>query len=187
MNTPGKWANEIAADNNDSYTIRIPSDIKSGTYVLRTELIALHGNANQMTGGPLAGPQFYTYCFNVDVINGGSVRPEGVKFPGAYTREALTAPIYLPYKGDSAEAVSKGKELNSKYVRHPIFISANKTCLRSLSLTKYRFSPALPYTKANTTILQAHHQQSQKQELTRENSKSNMKQWPNDSLWQPEK
>ena len=69
-----------------------------------------------MISGPLAGPQFYTYCFNVEVTNGGTVQPDGVKFPGAYSPAEFKAPIYLPYKGDSAETVTKGKEINSKYV-----------------------------------------------------------------------
>ena len=116
-NFPGKWANEIASENGDSYKIQIPSDVKSGTYVLRTELIALHGNADQLSTTPLAGPQFYTYCFNVVVINSGNVRPDGVLFPGAYTKEALRAGRYLPYKGVSAATIAKGKERSSKYVR----------------------------------------------------------------------
>jgi cellulase len=118
----GKWANEIASDNGDSYKVQIPSDIKSGTYVLRTEIIALHGNAKQLQGGPLAGPQFYTYCFNVDVINGGNAQPEGVKFPGAYTKEALRTPIYLPARGDSAEVVANGNALNGRYVSNLHFV-----------------------------------------------------------------
>jgi hypothetical protein len=72
--------------------------------------------ANQLSATPLAGPQFYTYCFNVEVTDGGTVRPEGVRFPGAYTRESAGLRIYLPFKGDTAEAVAKGNELNSKYV-----------------------------------------------------------------------
>jgi len=79
-------------------------------------LIALHGNADQLSTTPLAGPQFYTYCFNVEVINGGNVRPDGVLFPGAYTKEALRAGRYLPYKGVSAATIAKGKERNSKYL-----------------------------------------------------------------------
>jgi hypothetical protein len=56
------------------------------------------------------------YCFNVDVINGGQAQPSGVKFPGAYTKEALKAPIYLPFQSDSVAEMAKGKETNTKYV-----------------------------------------------------------------------
>jgi hypothetical protein len=84
--------------------------------VVRTKLIALHGNANQISSTSLAGLKFYTYRFNVEVVNGGTAQPEGVKYPGAYTQDALRSGIYLPFAEDSPDAVAKGKELNSKYV-----------------------------------------------------------------------
>jgi hypothetical protein len=34
------------------------------------------------------GPQFYTHCFNVDIIGGGNATPSPtVRFPGAYKRK----------------------------------------------------------------------------------------------------
>ena len=83
-----KWANEDLIAQKTADTFQIPSDIKSGTYVLRTELLALHGNSfsSQPVGG--GGPQFYTHCFNVEITNGGDVTPANtVKFPGGYKRE----------------------------------------------------------------------------------------------------
>jgi hypothetical protein len=108
-----KWANQWAADNGNMYKVRIPSDIKSGTYVLRTELVALHGNMNNLKNGALAGPQFYPYCFNVEVIGGGSVAPEGVNFPGAYQLSDFGI-AFSPYVGNGS-----GTEQNSKYVSYP--------------------------------------------------------------------
>jgi hypothetical protein len=64
----------------------------------------------------LTGAQFYIACLNVDVINGGNARPEGEKFPGAYTKESVGTPIYLPFEGDSPDKIAKGNALNSKYV-----------------------------------------------------------------------
>ncbi|KAE9964542.1 hypothetical protein EG328_010369 [Venturia inaequalis] len=78
-----KWANEIVMDNNRTDIVRIPSDIEIGLYVFRTELLALHGNAPSLPTS-FGGPQFYTHCFNVEITGGGNVKPEGVKFPGAY-------------------------------------------------------------------------------------------------------
>jgi cellulase len=70
-------------------TFRLPSDIKPGTYVLRTELLALHGNSVAGAANPTngRGPQFYTHCFTIDVTGQGTVEPDGVKFPGAYKRD----------------------------------------------------------------------------------------------------
>ena len=71
------WANEelVASDRKD--TFQLPSDIKPGTYVLRTELVSLHYAKR-------SGPQFYPHCFNIEIRGTGTATPEGVKIPGAY-------------------------------------------------------------------------------------------------------
>jgi len=83
------WANEelIKADRRN--TVQIPSDIKPGLYVLRTELLALHYSSKQ-------GPQFYPHCFNIMINGTGTATPPGVKFPGAYPARdpSLVSPLY---------------------------------------------------------------------------------------------
>lgn len=59
--------------------MHLPSDIKAGLYVLRTELVALHYVAEK-------GPEFYPHCFNIEILGDGDKMPEGVQFPGAYSR-----------------------------------------------------------------------------------------------------
>jgi hypothetical protein len=115
-NKAEEWANQIAVDNGNQYTVKIPSDIKSGPYVLRTELVALHGNMANLNTTALAGPQFYPYCFNVDIINGGAVMPEGVNIPGAYKANdyGLKFSPYMTYKDTDTKV---GTAHNSKYVR----------------------------------------------------------------------
>ena len=82
-----KWANEDLIDeSHDAETFTIPSDVKPGLYILRTELVALHGNnisPQPVRGG---GPQYYTHCFNVEISGNGNAAPEGVTFPGGYKR-----------------------------------------------------------------------------------------------------
>jgi hypothetical protein len=112
----GQWANQIAVDNGNEYTVKIPSDIKSGTYVLRTELIALHGNMANLNTTSLSGPQFYPYCFNIDVINGGSATPEGVTIPGAYKARDYGI-AFSPYMTYTETDTKIGTAQNSKYVR----------------------------------------------------------------------
>jgi cellulase len=73
-----KWANEIIIGDGYKNTIQLPSDIKPGTYILRTDLLSLHGN------GKIDGPQFYTHCFNLEISGSGTATPAGVKFPGGY-------------------------------------------------------------------------------------------------------
>jgi hypothetical protein len=73
-----KWANEIIIEAGYKNTFQLPSDIKPGMYILRTDLLSLHGN------GMIDGPQFYTHCFNLDISGTGNAAPSGVKFPGGY-------------------------------------------------------------------------------------------------------
>jgi hypothetical protein len=63
----------------------------------------------------LAGPQFYPYCINIDVINGGSATPEGVNIPGAYKPKdyGIAFSPYMTYKDGDTKA---GTAQNSKYV-----------------------------------------------------------------------
>jgi cellulase len=110
-----KWANEIAADNGNSYSVQIPSDIKAGTYVLRTELVALHGNMANLRDGPLYGAQVYPHCFNINVVGAGLATPEGVNIPGAYKSSdyGLAFQPYMTYKDEDTKI---GTAQNSKYV-----------------------------------------------------------------------
>ena len=43
------WGSDLLIKNNNTHTVRIPSDIKPGKYVVRHELISLHFG---MTGNP---------------------------------------------------------------------------------------------------------------------------------------
>ncbi|KAG0647413.1 putative endo-beta-1 [Hyphodiscus hymeniophilus] len=59
--------------------VKIPSDIPSGDYLLRAEVIALH------VAGQLDGAQFYMSCYQITVTGGGSASPPTVLLPGAYS------------------------------------------------------------------------------------------------------
>ncbi|KAL4819982.1 glycosyl hydrolase family 61-domain-containing protein [Aspergillus spinulosporus] len=68
---PGTWATDelIAAD--FSRTVTIPSDIASGNYVLRHEIIALHSAENK------DGAQNYPQCINLKITGSGTATPPG--------------------------------------------------------------------------------------------------------------
>lgn len=60
-------------------SIRIPECIEPGQYLLRAEMIALHGASNY------PGAQFYMECAQINVVGGtGAKTPSTVSFPGAY-------------------------------------------------------------------------------------------------------
>lgn len=69
--SPGFWADDELFENNLSMSVKIPSDIKPGNYVLRHEIIALHEGLEQ------GGAQFYPQCINLKISGGGTKSPEG--------------------------------------------------------------------------------------------------------------
>ena len=80
---PGTWGDDQLIKNNNSWMVEIPKSIAPGNYVLRHELMALHGAQTE------GGAQDYPQCFNLKVTGGGSDKPEGT----------LGTELYKP-KGD---------------------------------------------------------------------------------------
>jgi len=71
--TPGFYAaDELLVNNNLGWMVKIPEDLAPGNYVLRHEIIALHG-AHEANGA-----QNYPQCFNLQVTGSGTRQPEGV-------------------------------------------------------------------------------------------------------------
>ncbi|KAL5046730.1 glycosyl hydrolase family 61-domain-containing protein [Aspergillus fruticulosus] len=68
---PGSWASDELIAANFSRTVTIPSDIASGNYVLRHEIIALHSAGNK------DGAQNYPQCINLKVTGSGTATPAG--------------------------------------------------------------------------------------------------------------
>ncbi|KAL2293338.1 hypothetical protein FJTKL_05266 [Diaporthe vaccinii] len=66
---PGYWADDVLMANGLSWLVKIPEDIAPGNYVLRHEIIALHG-ANQADGA-----QAYPQCFNLEISGTGTSQP----------------------------------------------------------------------------------------------------------------
>ncbi|KKK23725.1 hypothetical protein P175DRAFT_0502922 [Aspergillus ochraceoroseus IBT 24754] len=89
---PGTWGTDELIKNNNSWLVQIPRDIAPGNYVLRHELIALHGAQTEN------GAQNYMQCFNLQVKGSGSMRPKGVLATGLYTPTGagILADIYKP-------------------------------------------------------------------------------------------
>lgn len=77
--SPGTWASDQLIANNNSWSVTIPSTIAAGNYVLRHEIIALHG------AGSTDGAQNYPQCINLVVTGGGSDVPTGTLGEALYT------------------------------------------------------------------------------------------------------
>ncbi|RAR08415.1 carbohydrate-binding module family 1 protein [Stemphylium lycopersici] len=98
----GKWANEIMGANNMTREFALPTGLASGEYLLRSEMLALHGAQT------VGGAQFYIGCAQLKITGTGS---EGsctptIELPGAYKAEDKN--IYIPnvYNGFDATTYS---------------------------------------------------------------------------------
>ncbi|TDL15572.1 glycoside hydrolase family 61 protein [Rickenella mellea] len=92
LDSSGKWGVDRMIANKGKVTFTIPSCIAPGQYLLRHELIALHGAASY------PGAQFYMECAQLQITGGGTKTPATVSFPGAYhgTDPGITFNLYYP-------------------------------------------------------------------------------------------
>ncbi|OLN86725.1 Endoglucanase-7 [Colletotrichum chlorophyti] len=67
-----EWAATKLIKNNNTWTSTVPETLAPGNYVLRHEIIAMHG------AGALNGAQNYPQCINVEITGSGTENPEGV-------------------------------------------------------------------------------------------------------------
>ncbi|KAF2268069.1 glycoside hydrolase [Lojkania enalia] len=77
----GTWVTDELIRNNFTSTMTIPRNLKAGNYVIRHEIIALHGGQNDN------GAQNYPQCINFKIGGSGSVAPPaGVAGTALYKR-----------------------------------------------------------------------------------------------------
>ncbi|KAF6823856.1 glycosyl hydrolase family 61 protein [Colletotrichum plurivorum] len=89
----GVWGTERVINNQGRHTITIPKCIANGQYLLRAEMIALHG------AGSYPGAQLYMECAQINVVGGtGAKSPSTASIPGIYkgTDPGITLNIYYP-------------------------------------------------------------------------------------------
>ncbi|KAA8651856.1 hypothetical protein EYZ11_006211 [Aspergillus tanneri] len=134
---PGTWASDQLIKSNNSWTVTIPSNIASGNYVLRHEIIGLHSAGNK------DGAQNYPQCFNLKVTGGGSDKPKGTLGTKLYndTDPGILVSIYQNL--DSYEI--PGPALYSGSSSGPGPISASSIAVLS-------YTPAPSSTKAASSV-----------------------------------
>ncbi|KAK4249997.1 hypothetical protein VTI28DRAFT_8507 [Corynascus sepedonium] len=94
----GQWGTSTVIENGGEHSITIPSCIPEGQYLLRAEMIALHGAGSQ------GGAQLYMECAQLNIVGGsGSVPSSTVSFPGAYSASdpGILVNIYSMSPSDS--------------------------------------------------------------------------------------
>ncbi|ROW03114.1 hypothetical protein VMCG_05823 [Cytospora schulzeri] len=110
---PGTWASDHLISNNNSWTIKIPSNLASGNYVLRHEIIALH-SAKESDGA-----QNYPQCFNLAITGTGSLQPAGTPGEALYSKSA------------AGVLVNIYKTMSSYKIPGPTMIAAGTTLSQS--------------------------------------------------------
>lgn len=113
---PGKWASDNLAANNNTWTVKIPSTLKAGNYVLRHEIIALHG------AGSTNGAQNYPQCVNLKVSGSGTTAlPAGVTGTALYknTDPGILFNLYVsftsyPIPGPAITTIKKKARRHAK-------------------------------------------------------------------------
>jgi lytic cellulose monooxygenase (C1-hydroxylating) len=84
------WAVTDLIANQGLQNIPIPSCIENGQYLLRAELIELHGASSS------GGAQFYMECAQINVSGGSGAKTQAtVSLPGAYSASDPGILIYL--------------------------------------------------------------------------------------------
>ncbi|KAL5378519.1 hypothetical protein DPSP01_009100 [Paraphaeosphaeria sporulosa] len=77
----GTWATDNLIKNSFTASTVVPKNLKAGNYVIRHEIIALHGASSDN------GAQIYPQCLNLKVSGSGSVAPtSGVAGTSLYKR-----------------------------------------------------------------------------------------------------
>ncbi|KAJ1797912.1 hypothetical protein LPJ59_002836 [Coemansia sp. RSA 2399] len=77
-NTTKQWSTDKLIANAGKRDVIIPSYLKAGNYLLRSEIIALHD------ARVVGGAQFFPNCVQLTVTGNGNIVPTGVAIPGAY-------------------------------------------------------------------------------------------------------
>ncbi|KAJ1890251.1 hypothetical protein LPJ66_007588 [Kickxella alabastrina] len=103
-----QWCTDKIRASHGVLNITIPANIQSGNYLLRTEIIALHEAQKK------GYAQFYPNCAQVNVVSGGSAKPQGYKIPGIY--KADDPGIFVNYRKDPTSYVIPGP---------PVYVSGN--------------------------------------------------------------
>jgi len=87
----GVWGTSKVINGQGRHAIKIPDCIAPGQYLLRAEMIALHGAGNY------PGAQFYMECAQLNIVGGsGTKTPSTVSFPGAYA-VSFRPPPFSPF------------------------------------------------------------------------------------------
>ncbi|KAK2001025.1 family 61 glycosyl hydrolase [Colletotrichum falcatum] len=99
-----RWAATALIENGNAWLVRIPPNVAPGHYVLRHDIVALHG------AGQHNGAQSYPQCVNLEITGDGTDNPPGT--PGTALYKADDPGIlYNIYRDNLDDYVVPGDEI----------------------------------------------------------------------------
>ncbi|KAF1992992.1 carbohydrate-binding module family 1 protein [Amniculicola lignicola CBS 123094] len=127
----GTWANAIMQADGGNYTFSLPTGLASGEYLLRSEMLALHGAQT------IGGAQFYIGCAQLKITGTGSAGSCGptISIPGTYA--ATDADIYIPnvYNGfDATNYTAPGGPVATCSGSEPVALQSQARLLSAVSV-----------------------------------------------------
>ncbi|KAG6853135.1 hypothetical protein C0991_006615 [Blastosporella zonata] len=76
--TTSTWATDVVNANSGKHSVKLPTSLPAGEYLVRAEILALH------VASTYPGAQFYIGCAQIKLATGGSANPPKISLPGAY-------------------------------------------------------------------------------------------------------
>ncbi|KAL4979003.1 glycosyl hydrolase family 61-domain-containing protein [Aspergillus desertorum] len=141
---PGTWASDELITANFSRTVTIPSDIASGDYVLRHEIIALHSAENK------DGAQNYPQCINLKVTGSGTATPAGTL--GTELYKDTDAGIYVNIWNALSSYVIPGPALYTAGSSDGVSNSATSTTISVAATSSSTITAAAGATTTLSTV-----------------------------------
>ncbi|KAF3929209.1 Endoglucanase-4 [Arthrobotrys entomopaga] len=138
----GQWANEVLEANNGLFSFKLPTNLPSGQYLLRSEMEALHGSQT------INGTQWYIGCMQLDITGPGGTCSPTYQLPGAYnptdsniyisnfyygfTASTFTAPgsavaTCVPGGGDTKPTTTKATTTPARTTTTPVGLTTKST------------------------------------------------------------
>ncbi|KAJ2840108.1 hypothetical protein FBU31_000577 [Coemansia sp. 'formosensis'] len=86
--TTKKWCVDKVITSKGKLDVQIPSDIASGKYLMRTEIIALHEADRPYGKDSKSGAEYFSNCAHINIVGGqeGATAPKKYSIPGIYDK-----------------------------------------------------------------------------------------------------
>ncbi|KAK6544418.1 hypothetical protein TWF694_001113 [Orbilia ellipsospora] len=146
----GQWANEVMEANSGLFSFKLPANLPSGQYLLRSEMEALHASQT------INGTQWYIGCMQLAITGPGGTCSPTYQLPGAYHNTDPNIYISDFYYGFTASTFTAPGSAVATCVAGGgggTKTTAVTTTKSTTTPAKSTTTPAGPTTKTTTTMV----------------------------------